>query len=446
MQSDNKSDNELVDGLESELRRNLLAAIAAGAALGAVPGMALAQSYGAAATATRAAMPSGLQSWATYVDLLKPAGALIDLTWEPKSEQTRAELYRQLVMNIAQGYFMYFQADPEHPDWMPFENSVFMLQPNPDGVYHLALIRGDRQYRITGYRGNNRVMGFAVGKHMIGMADPVPGFNNYDADGLTLGADGRFDVTFSKERPAGYKGDWRFLHPEAEFIMIRQFSYDWGNDQEARFAIECLDAQPLKPRPSKEEIAAKLDLLLGGYVRRLSKLAIDVDNEVYNRGFVNKMEFTNFMGNSDEWPQIYWRTIFDCKPGEALIIETELPKKCKYWNVQLNDSLWNQVEFAYRQSSLNAHQAKLDADGKFRAVIALEDPGVPNWLDPGEFQRGMLVGRWHGADSHPMPTIGKVAFADIRKHLPANTPKVTPEERNKVLRARNIGTQLRRRW
>jgi hypothetical protein len=110
------------------------------------------------------------------------------------------------------------------------------------------------------------------------------------------------------------------------------------------------------------------------------------------------------------------------------------------------DTLWNQIEYGYRQSSLNGHQAKVDSDGKFRAVISLEDPGVPNWLDSVGYLRGMLIGRWYGADSHPMPTITKVPFKDIRKHLPADTPTVTPAERDTAIRARNIGLQLRRRW
>jgi hypothetical protein len=389
----------------------------------------------------------GLRSWSQYVDLLKPAAELIEKTCEPKSEAQKADLYRQLVLNISQGYFLYFQADAEHPDWMPFENSVFMLQPNPDGIYHLAQVHGDGVYRVTGFRGGNRVMGFATGKNLVGMADPPgPGYNNYDADGLTLGANGAFEVIFSKERSAGHAGDWRYLHPETKFILIRQFSYDWGNEAEARFAIERLDRPAFKVRPSAGEIADNLEKLLGGYVQRLSRLAVDTDNQVYEAGFINKIELSHMMGNGDDWPQIYWRTIYDYQPGEALIIETELPKQCHYWNVQLNDSLWNQVEFAYRQSSLNGYQARLDSDGKFRAVIALEDPGVPNWLDSGGYQRGMLIGRWYRADSHPLPTMKKVALADVHKYLPADTPKVTAAERDKALRTRNVGVQMRRRW
>jgi hypothetical protein len=58
-------------------------------------------------TASHAATSSTqLKSWAQYVDLLKPAADLIDLTWEPKSPEQRADLYRQFVINISQGYFV----------------------------------------------------------------------------------------------------------------------------------------------------------------------------------------------------------------------------------------------------------------------------------------------------------------------------------------------------
>lgn len=50
-------------------------------------------------------------------------------------------MYRQLLMNLSQGYFLYFQADADHPDWAPFLNSVYLLQPNPDDTYLLAPVR-----------------------------------------------------------------------------------------------------------------------------------------------------------------------------------------------------------------------------------------------------------------------------------------------------------------
>lgn len=390
----------------------------------------------------------GLRSWGDYIDLMRPAGNLIDHVWDPQSEQLRAELYRQLVMNAAQAYIWYFQSTPDHPDWMPFENSIFLLQPNPDAIYHLAPVSGEGVYRISGYRGSNQVMGFAVGRGMFGTEEPKGGFNNYDADALRLRDDGWFEVVFSAVRPKDWTGDWRHLDPEAGSIMIRQFAYDWGKDLDARFAIERLDRKPLKPRLTVLEIAQKLEDVLGGFVNRFSRITLDYQQKVEKAIGLNVMELSAFedLGNSGEWPQKYWRCIYDMQPGEALIIETDLPARCKYWNVQINDGLWNQVEFGYRQSSLNAHQARLDGDGKFRAVLAIEDPGVPNWLDSGGNTRGMLVGRWHGADSYPLPTMQKVLLEGVRNHLPPETPSISEFERDTALRARNAGLQMRRRW
>ncbi|MGO8858247.1 MAG: DUF1214 domain-containing protein [Steroidobacteraceae bacterium] len=390
-----------------------------------------------------------LMSWSDYVDLLKPAEALVKLAWGPDDDQIRAEVYRQLLMNLAQGYFLYFQADPEHPDWAPFENSVFLAQPNPDAVYYYAPVRGEGVYRIVGERGNAPVVGFATGKVMIGMGDPPgPGFNNYDVDALALEADGSFEVVFSEHRPPGHSGNWLYLHPEARFILLRQFSYDWGRERDVRLAIERLDTVPPKSRASPAAIDKLIRELLGGYAMRLSKLSIGCVNRTRDSGFVNTMRLTSFqdLGNGGDWPQAYFECAFEIEPGEVLILETDLPASCHYWNVQVIDQLWNQVELVQRQSSLNGLQARVDADGKFRAVLSVDDPGIHNWLDCAGHLRGMLIGRWYRASSHPTPSLKKVPFHALRDHLPASTPLITPGERAAALSKRRIGAQLRRRW
>lgn len=389
-----------------------------------------------------------MKLWNDYVDLLRPAGELIAKTLTPDSPQMQADLCRQLAMNLSQGYFLYCQATPEHPDFAPFENSVFLLQPNPDAVYHYAPVSGDGVYRVVGNRGTIPVAGFATGKVMIGMGlPPGPGYDNYDVDDLTLGPDGSFEVVFSAERPAGHTGDWRRLHPEARFLLLRQFSYDWGRERDARVAIERLDTPPLKPRRTPADIDRELRALFGTYVGCLSQTGIGAVARVQAGGWVNRFHLHDFheLGNGGSWPQAYYECVYELAPDEALILETELPEKHHYWNVQVVDALWNQVELVHRQSSLNGHQAVLDADGRFRAVLSLEDPGVPNWLDAGGHTRGMLIGRWYRCSSHPTPTLTKVKLADVRRHLPA-TPLVTAEQRMAQLRERRIGAQLRRRW
>lgn len=390
-----------------------------------------------------------MQTWSHYVDLLKQAEALVESAPGPRSAQLRAEVYRQLAMNLAQGYFLYFQATPEHPDWMPFENSVFLAQPNPDAVYYYTSVDGHGTYRIVGERGTAPVAGFATGKVMIGMGDPPgPGFDNYDFDALDLAPDGTFEVIFSETRPAGHEGNWLYLNPAARFILVRQFSCDWGREKDVRLAIERLDTPPLKPPMTAEQIGQNLELLFGGYVERLARLCQGAVRRTAERGFVNAMSLTSFedLGNGSDWPQAYYESVFEIAEDEALILETELPERRHYWNVQVVDALWNQVEFAYRQSSLNAAQARIDGDGKFRAVLSLHDPGVHNWLDPAGNLYGMLIGRWYRCSAHPLPSLTRIKLSELRRHLPADTPVITPAEREAALRVRRIGAQLRRRW
>lgn len=390
-----------------------------------------------------------MKDWSTYVDLLKPAAELLESTAHPTSDLLKAQLWRQFAMNISQGYFLIFQATPEHPEFSPFENSVFLAQPNPDAVYYYSPVDGNGIYRVTGERGNAPVTGFALGNRIIGMSpDPGKGLGNFDIDNLKMDENGHFEVIFSTTKPEGHDGNWLPMQPETDFIMVRQFSYDWGNERDVRLAIERLDTPPVRPPLTAEEIDEKLRFLFGGYPRNLSKICIEAVDRCAQRGFINKFNINTFqeLGNSGDWPQAYFETVFDIAEDEALIIESELPEKRPYWNLQVIDALWNQVEYVNCQSSLNGHQARIDPDGKFRAVLSHKDPGVANWLDTGGNTYGMLIGRWYRCSSQPTPKVTKVKFAELESHLPSGMTRITQDERNEALRKRRIGSQLRRKW
>lgn len=390
-----------------------------------------------------------MKSWSDYADLLKPAEELLARTAFPGSEAMKAQLWRQFAMNLSQGYFLLFQSTPDHPEFAPFENSVFLAQPNPDAVYYYAPVDGRGVYRVTGERGDAPVAGFALGNRIIGM-DPMPGkgLGNHDFDDLEIGPDGRFEVIFSNERPADHDGNWIRLPEEADFILVRQFSYDWGNERDVRLAIERVDAPPVRPALTAGEIDAKLEHLFGGYVRNLSQISIGAVARCAERGFVNSFNVTSFaeLGNGRDWPQAYFETVFDIGEDEALIIESELPEERPYWNIQVIDALWNQIDYVYRQSSLNGLQAKVDADGKFRAVLSHTDPGIANWLDTGGHRYGMLIGRWYRCSGHPTPLVTRVKFADLPTRLSEHAVRIDEADRREALRRRRIGSQLRRKW
>lgn len=388
-----------------------------------------------------------IRPWSDYVDLIRQQEHLIDLTWHPQDEQNRAEFYRQLAMNLSYAYVQYFQSNSDHPEFMPLWNSVYLFQPNPDDVYYYAPLDGRKRYRIVGERGTIHMINFQFGKGMMGMVEPGGGqqHSSYlDGAEIAVDANGKFEIMLAPEKPADFSGTWHPIREDVDCVMVRMRSYDWGNEQDCRMAIECLDPPLLKRRMTVEEIDEKLR---GAFTlsERLHPLFYGFQNRMLENSGKNVFEIEAF-SETGLANQLYWACVYEIAEDEALIVETELPEVRPYWNIQVNDPYFNAVEFVYRQTSLNGHTARIDSDGKFRAVLAHSDPGFANWLDTGGFIEGTLFGRWMQCSSTPLPSAKKVKLADIGDHLPADTSRVTPEERVEHLRHRRIGAQLRRRW
>ena len=366
-------------------------------------------------------------------------------TWKPDDPRYRADIYRQTMMNLSAAYFAHFYADPEHPDWMPQQNAVFAQQPNPDTLYLYSPLRGDLSYKISGDRGTCQNLVFSTQHGFSGFVDTIGEMRNihtFDVRGMHVGPNGEFELVLSQERPAGYTGNWAKITPDTDTLMVRYVSQDWVNERDPHLSIECLDKVPLKPRLSIDEIIERIKRM-AIYPARADRLFFKMQNDLKDRIGVNNFDVFIMPGVDF---QTYWPAVFEFLPGEALIIETELPEKRPYWNIQVNDPYFNIVEYVYRQSSLNGATAKVSSDGKFRAVVSLEDPGVPNWLDTAGYTEGTLWGRWYNCSSEPKPTLKRVPFDKIRDYLPGDTPHVTPEEREQDLRVRVRACQRRRRW
>jgi hypothetical protein len=266
-----------------------------------------------------------------------------------------------------------------------------------------------------------------------------------DFDTLHFDENGYFELLLSAEKPGNYSGDWHYLDPKTKTVNIRKAYYDWGEGQEARIAIERLDDKPVQTRLSADDIANRLRLL-SGYIERYVGFILGYGKRQREQGLINKLEHDDWAGQGGVSGQHYYQGLFELQPGEVLLLETELPESVRYWNIQVNDILWNTIDWFNHQSSINGHQAVLDSDGKFRAVIAVDDPGISNWLDTGGHNQGSLMLRWSGASSGPEPRLTIVSAADIRSHLPMDTPQVSTEQRQNQLRERHRNAQWRRRW
>jgi len=272
--------------------------------------------------------------------------------------------------------------------------------------------------------------------------------------------------------------------PGTSYLLSREFFSDWAAAEPSVMQIECLD-EPAAPWPvmSADRVTKELEALGTWLVETVRVFAGAQARGI--RQFANQWD-PQVSRPASDLPAIchaYW----DLRPGEALLIETPAPRG-GYWGIQLANGLWNTLDFANRQTSLNRAQARIDPDGMFRAVIAHADPGVANWLDTLGHQQGSVhlrflppavpgapptspspfTGRrpagslaetrddWMASwaeekrsatpvGGYPRPAARVVALDELDAALPASTARVTPAQRRSVLdeRLRQV-TQLQR--
>jgi hypothetical protein len=388
-------------------------------------------------------------TWEQYIDALRPIAArLRGRAWGIEEHAEQEEINRALFAAVTQAFLNYAYANVEYPDWMPaYDYAINLMAPVPDYRYKVCLIEGQGTYRVSGFRGTSRFVDLTVFTSLFSLGKTGPVSTRISLDSLELGEQGRYEFILSPQRPVGYRGQWFELDPRAIRLQVRHASYDWFNEIDARMAIERLDRPAPKPRERPEQLAAKF-AKVATWVENTVSFGIDHVRKQAQKGLINKLEPIDWgaIGGFDPKIQAYVEGLFDLAEDEALVLETELPQTARYWSFLLSDPLFATIDWMNRQSSLNGHQARIDNDGRVRMVVARRDPGVPNWLDTGDYPRGVIQVRWNECSSQPTPSIRKLKLAEVRSALPEDTPTVTAAQRDDQLRRRREGAQMRSRW
>lgn len=357
--------------------------------------------------------------------------------------QAEAHLAMKMMETSASGLYLI----PRHQFPALYSHSVFLPSelswglPAADFTYRWGSIDGAHTYRIWGKRGTTCWLHCQLNAGFWG-DEECKALAALDLDTIEYGPDGSFEIILS---PKPHSGNWIKLDPAVRnvVIQVREIWGDWENETGSEMHIECLDRAPgASTHLTEDEVA-----------ERIRKCARFVDNNVAfilrsnaavreNGGYLSDTfgplslippkDRTDQGGN----PEAYYLDYFyDMQPGEAYIIECDLPKTM-YWSIQLSTMYWANIDHTYRQSSFNQYQAKPDADGKIRLVLSLEDPGVANWIDAQQPGMGLAQWRYYRTDECVLPTVRKVPLARLREELPADTRLVDPAQRAADLRWR----------
>jgi hypothetical protein len=293
-----------------------------------------------------------------------------------------------------------------------------------DNTYRTVNFEPGGEYRIRGWRGNSTYLGFQINAG-------ISAVGNLNDSQMTFNEDGSFELYLGGDRRGG---NWLALPAAANSLYIREIFIDWDNEQPSRVWIERLDL-PGPPAPlTVEEVGS-----------RLQRMAAFVDQQVdFWNGYVERARSrTNALpvprgttGEGGSADNLYSGGYFRLAPDEALLIETD-GVEALFWNVQLGNAWFQSLDYQYRQTSLNSHQARRDSDGRYRVVVAHSDPGVPNWLDTAGHPEGVIYYRWNQARQAPgAPRVQVVKFEQLARYLPADTPRVSADGRRESLRRR----------
>lgn len=384
--------------------------------------------------------PALQQAWSDFCDELKSASALIFRDTTPAHDIDRAKGLRLLARNVSLALQFHLEnTDPDFPELLHYFDPLRKQGgDNTDALYVGAPINGSNTYRISGHRGDARYFAVTV---LEDGATPWGGAvvgNLIDSD-IAVADDGKFEIFLG---PQPHAGNWIRTTPGAWRVTVRQFFADWENEAPMNARIDCLDEHEHNPvlTPAQvirglQESAAWVKSSTTYWADMLDKWQVQPNRFLSYR----QLDDNAIDATPGGEPLIcYWQL-----PRDEVLVVRVTPPVADYWSVEFGNYWWETMDYRYRLCSTNCHHAVLEDDGELLLVVAHDDPGLPNWLDPSGHEAGYITVRWIGAQSCPTPHCEQLPAARLHDYLPHACKTLDAEARKQQLAGRRRGV-LRR--
>ena len=359
-------------------------------------------------------------AWSHLLRKLEDAAHTVDSEPANRNRLDRAAGIRHLLVLLAAGLDEALRFDPDpilRVQRTSTDDVVTWGMECPDCLYTRAVMRGGESYRLFGNRGSARYVGLQT---MNGIASTA----NCLVDELEMDTNGDFEVVLSAEQR---EGNWMRIEGAHPILTVRHFFYDWDTEVPSSLHIERLGdpVEAAVPAVDADVAVSRQLVALGEFVNDNLEFFLQFGAAAPANGFLPPIDRTA-MGAAAENKPVIGRWELD--PDEALILEVEPPDGV-YWSFSLGNPWWETIHYGRHQSSLNAHQVAMDVDGLVRVVVCGRDPGVANWLDTAGHSNGAMILRCVRTATAPTPRARLVPFDDIASTLPADTMRVTADER-----------------
>jgi hypothetical protein len=386
------------------------------------------------------------EAWERFCEGLRSAGRSILRSEDADSDTDLAEGYQYLlglVHSLVEREL--YRTDASKPAFLRAQSDVVKVgMDNPDAALMAAPISDDGVFRIFGVVGSIRMLEFVIS----GQGRPLMrNLDEFDVD-----PSGEFQVTLSRDRAPG---NWIELPPGASSVLVRRATYDWDTEEIPHLSIERVGAdEAILPWclriPTAAEIGEQLDAL-GTLVATNADYWIDMVHSFRSEGdnVIPAPRPLPSTGMNESRSSV--KGFFVLPADDALLVEFTPPEGL-FWSISVGDMWYRTFDYSHHQTSLNGHQAEVDADGVCRVVLAHQDPGLANWLDTLGHHQGVVILRWVMVSHRPQPQTRIVPFAELFAALPPETRQVSDTERARTLRlrrdavARRLAVPLTTRW
>lgn len=301
---------------------------------------------------------------------------------------------------------------------------------NPDALYFSARIRDDAEYAVSGRRGSTADLSFQILNGDYSPSRVPDSLTAFDDRDFPIAADGAFELRFGPARPVASPGYFT-LGSGAAMLLVREVFSDWGNERPGMIRIQRVDRAGVAPPAATRDTLA----------RRYSAAGKILLNQL--RAFLTFPEafYLNLPANTLTQPRLtpgglatQYSAVghYDLTGDQAMIV-TVPASDAPYQGIQLGSMWYISMDFINHQTSLTAHQARIDPDGKLRFVVTERDPSLANWLECTGHRRGYVQIRWQRLSreltAEDGPAVEIVAFDELPRGLPYyEEARVTPQE------------------